>query len=55
MEIINFNIKHYECDVAMNIMLRNLICSDFFEWNFNEWRKYTSEELKEINNKKKKK
>lgn len=41
----------YDEDVAMDIMLRNLVCSDFFEWNFNEWRKYTSEELKLINRK----
>lgn len=45
----------YDEDVAMDIMLRNLVCSDFFEWNFNEWRKYTEEELKQINKKKKKK
>lgn len=41
----------YDCDVAMDIMLRNLVCSDFFEWNFNEWRKYTEKELKQINKK----
>jgi hypothetical protein len=41
----------YDEDVAMDIMLRNLVCSDFFEWNFNEWRKYTPEELKLINRK----
>lgn len=41
----------YDEDAAMDIMLRNLVCSDFFEWNFNEWRKYTEEELKLINKK----
>ena len=36
----------YDEDVAMGIMLKNLVCSDFFEWNFEEWRPYTEEELK---------
>ena len=35
----------YDEDVAMDIMLKNLVCSDFFEWNFDEWRPYTEEEL----------
>jgi len=29
-------------------MLKNLVCSDFFEWNFDEWRPYTEDELKQI-------
>ena len=41
----------YDEDVAMDIMLKNLVCSDFFEWNFNEWRPYTEEELKQIKKK----
>lgn len=40
----------YDEDEAMDIMLKNLVCSDFFEWNFEEWRPYTEEEIK--NNKK---
>ena len=38
----------YDEDVAMDIMLNNLVCSDFFTWNFEEWRPYTSDELKLI-------
>lgn len=30
----------YDEDVAMDIMLRNLVCHDFFTWNFEEWRPY---------------
>ena len=41
----------YDEDEAMDIMLKNLVCSDFFEWNFEEWRPYTEEELKTLNNK----
>ena len=36
----------YDKDVAMDIMLRNLVCHDFFTWNFEEWRPYTDDELK---------
>ena len=43
----------YDKDVAMDIMIKNLVCSDFFEWNFEEWRPYTEEELKKFNVKKK--
>lgn len=35
----------YDEDVAIDIMLNNLVCSNFFEWNFEEWRHYTEEEL----------
>ena len=31
----------YDEDVAMDIMLRNLVCHDFFTWNFEKWRSYT--------------
>ena len=41
----------YDEDVAMDIMLKNLVCSDFFEWNFEEWRPYTEEELKKLKKK----
>ena len=44
----------YDEDVAMDIMLRNLVCHDFFTWNFEEWRPYTEEELKKQKTKKKK-
>ena len=42
----------YDEDVAMDIMLKNLVCSDFFTWNFEEWRPYTDEELKKLKIKK---
>lgn len=42
----------YDEDVAMDIMLKNLVCSDFFEWNFEEWRPYTEEEIKRLKIKK---
>ena len=41
----------YDEDVAMDIMLRNLVCHDFFTWNFEEWRPYTDEELKKLKKK----
>ena len=28
----------YDKDVAMGIMYENLICSDFFEWDFENWK-----------------
>lgn len=28
----------YDEDVAIDIMLENLVCSDFFEWDFENWR-----------------
>ena len=36
----------YDKDVAYEIMNRNLVCSDFFKWNFEEWRPYREDELK---------
>lgn len=41
----------YDEDVAMDIMLKNLVCSDFFTWNFEEWRPYTDDELKKLKKK----
>lgn len=41
----------YDEDVAMDIMLKNLVCHDFFTWNFEEWRPYTDEELKKLKRK----
>ena len=38
---------------ARDIMDYNFVCHDFFTWNFEEWRPYTEDELKEINKKKK--
>lgn len=37
----------------MKILDENFVCSDFFKWNFEEWRPYTEEELKQISKKKK--
>lgn len=41
----------YNKEEAKKIMDKNLVCHDFFEWNFEEWRSYTEEELKTLNNK----
>ena len=41
----------YDEDVALDIMLKNLVCSDFFKWNFEEWRLYTDDELKKLKKK----
>ena len=30
---------NYDKDIAMDIMLKNLVCSDFFEWDFENWCK----------------
>ena len=43
----------YDEDEAMDIMLRNLVCHDFFTWDFEHWRPYTEEELKQISKKRK--
>lgn len=34
------------------IMEHNFVCHDFFTWNFEEWREYTEEELKNLKKKK---
>ena len=47
--IIDFNNK--DRDKAMEIMNHNLICHDFFTWNFEQWREYTEDELKELKKK----
>lgn len=44
----------YDVDLARSIMDKNLVCSDFFKWNFSEWRPYTDDELKMIAKNKKK-
>ena len=41
-----------QMDIAFNeqtaryIMENNFVCHDFFTWNFEQWREYTSDELK---------
>lgn len=45
----------YDKELALQIMNRNLICHDFFTWNFEEWRPYSSDELKLIQKKSHKK
>ena len=42
----------YDEDIAMDIMLRNLVCHDFFKWNFKNWRPMTEEEIKQSKKKK---
>ena len=37
----------YDEDAAMDIMLKNLVCHDFFTWNFEEWRPMTDDEIKQ--------
>lgn len=37
---------------ASRIMNNNFVCSDFFKWNFEEWRPMTEEEIKKANKKK---
>ena len=36
----------YDKDAAYEIMNRNLVCSDFFKCNFEEWRPYREDEIK---------
>lgn len=36
-------------DEARAIMDNNFVCSDFFKWNFEEWRPMTDEEIKKVN------
>ena len=38
-------------DEARVIMDNNFVCSDFFKWNFEEWRPMTDEEIKKAKNK----
>lgn len=38
----------YDKELALQIMDRNLICHDFFTWNFEEWRPYTGDEQKKL-------
>ena len=38
----------YDKELALQIMNRNLICHDFFTWNFEEWRPCTEDELKKL-------
>ena len=35
-------------DEARLIMDSQLVCHDFFTWNFEEWRPYTEEEIKKL-------
>ena len=41
----------YDKDEALQIMHHNLVCHDFFTWNFEEWRPYTENELKQLKKK----
>jgi len=42
----------YNKAVATRIMNKNFVCHDFFTWNFEEWREYTEEEIKQLKKKK---
>ena len=37
----------YDKEIAKQIMDKNLICSDFFTWNFEKWRPMTDDEIKQ--------
>ena len=43
---------YYDEDIIMDTLLKNLVCADFFKWNFEQWRPYSPEELKKIAKKK---
>ena len=45
--------EYHDVEWVMEIMKKNLICHDFFTWNFEEWREMTEDEIKEANKKKK--
>ena len=45
----------YDKDALRDVLDAHLVCSDFFEWNFQEWRKMTLEELKTTSKSPKKK
>lgn len=45
----------YNRDALRDVLDAHLVCSDFFKWNFQEWREYSTEELKQIEKDKKKK
>ena len=42
LKIVGNTAKHRE------IVKKNIVCSDFFLWNIEEWRPYTTKELKEL-------
>jgi len=42
----------YNKTSAARIMDKNLVCCDFFTWNFKEWREMTEEEIKQSKKKK---
>lgn len=37
---------------ATRIMNKNFVCANFFEWDFENWRPYTEDELKQLKKKK---
>ena len=44
----------YDPQIADEIMDKNFVCSDFFKWNFEEWRPMTEDEIQASQKKKKK-
>lgn len=53
--IIRYSSTHNIClddKLIINILDENLVCSDFFKWNFEEWRPMTEEEYKQSTKKK---
>ena len=43
-----FNLAKSKC---IKILKHNIVCTDTFKWDYEEWRPYTEEELKQIKKK----
>lgn len=50
---LHYNFTNEEWNNIRKIIMHNFVRSDFFKWNFKEWRKYTPDELNLIEQKKK--
>lgn len=50
---LHYKFTNEEWNNIRKIIANNFVCSDFFKWNFKEWRKYTKVELNAIEQKKK--
>lgn len=44
--------EDYDKEEAHKIMEEHLVCRDFFTWDFENWRPYTEDELKQLKKKK---
>lgn len=50
---LHYKFTNEEWNNIRKIIMHNFVWSDFFKWNFKEWRKYTKNELNAIELKKK--